>query len=341
MNTLTLTTSTGQPVENGTSVCLVPAPIRAYMTLTEFTPETLTAACDWSANNYYPTEITARVTGDVADGTVLYLAEENGPVRTYPLSDEGTCTLTNLYCGRTYYASLASPEDAPMSEPIRFTTTTDFPRTVRVPGTDNTRDIGGRLTADGCHRVRQGMVYRGANVRTMTPEGLRVLADDLGIRTELDVTGGGETCDAARALFRVECHSIKWYNLIFSNPDDLPALREAVALFADKDAYPVYVHCSLGRDRTGAMAWILNGLCGVPETDLWREHFLTMFSVRGDGEKAGIAAHLGNIVGMAACFHAEGQPGDTMQTCIVNFLRRIGVTDKEMTAIRENLLETV
>ena len=44
---------------------------------------------------------------------------------------------------------------------------------------------------------------------------------------------------------------------------------------------------------------------------------------------------------MTACFHAEGQPGDTMQTCIVNFLRKFGVTDEEMTAIRENLLETV
>ncbi|MCQ2429440.1 MAG: tyrosine-protein phosphatase [Clostridia bacterium] len=338
-NTFTLTTTAGQVIENGASVCLVPEPIRRYMTLTEFTPETLGAYCDWSAENYYPVEITARVTGQVADGTVLYLTGPDVPTRTYPLSDDGTCTITNLLCGRTYFASLASPEDAPMSEPIRFTTEAEFPRTLRVPGTNNTRDIGGRLTADGKHRIRQGLVFRGATPRMMTPDELRVMTGDLGIRTELDVTGGGESSDAVAAVMSRELHSIKWYGLIFSCPESFDALRDAVKVFTKRENYPVYVHCSLGRDRTGAIAWILNGLCGVPLVDLCREHYLTMFSLRGDGENAGMAAHIANITGMTAGFFNEGQPGDSMQTCIEKFLRKIGVTDEDMDAIRSILLE--
>ena len=339
MNTFTLTTTAGQVIENGASVCLVPEPIRRYMTLDTFTPDTLTAYCDWSAENYYPVEIIARVTGAVADGTVLYLTGPDVPTKTYPLSDDGACTLTNLLCGKTYYASLASPEDAPMSDPIMFTTEKEFPRTLRVPGTNNTRDIGGRLTEDGKHRIRQGMVYRGARLKDMTPAELSVLTDDLGIRTELDVTGGGESSDAVAAVMARELHSIKWYNLIFAYPDYFDALRDAVKVFTKPENYPVYVHCSLGRDRTGAIAWILNGLCGVPLVDLCREHYLTMFSLRGDGENAGIAAHIANIEGLTQGFFNEGVPGDSMQTCIGKFLRKIGVTDEDMDAIRSILME--
>jgi hypothetical protein len=72
--------------------------------------------------------------------------------------------------------------------------TADVPRTVYIEGVTNTRDIGGRYVLGGQYQVKQGMVYRGAEVDrelgAITEEGRRVMLHDLGIKTDLDIRGG-------------------------------------------------------------------------------------------------------------------------------------------------------
>lgn len=335
--TLYLQANEARLTEEGLLAALVPPRIRDFMRMTEFTVETITAACDWSGDNYIPLGVTASF-APASETPMTFTLSCGDQTLTASSCGEAVC-FRNLLAGRTYTLTLTDGAGKEAASPLTFATEMQTPRTLYIPGTDNTRDIGGRLTADGKHRVRQGRVLRGANLRTMTPAQLKVLTRDLGVKTELDLTGGGESSDAVAAVMHREFHSIKWYNLIFSEPDYLPALRDALRLFADADKYPFYIHCSLGRDRTGAIAYFLNALCGVPEADLFREHLLTFFSRRGDGENAGVQAHLNNIFALHDCTMQTLGRDHTPRENAEAFLLSIGLTAEELARIRENLLE--
>ncbi|MBR5632533.1 MAG: tyrosine-protein phosphatase, partial [Clostridia bacterium] len=47
------------------------------------------------------------------------------------------------------------------------------------------------------------------------------------------------------------------------------------------DNYPIYLHCSLGRDRAGTLAYLISALVGVELIDLQRDYETSFFSVTG------------------------------------------------------------
>lgn len=48
-------------------------------------------------------------------------------------------------------------------------------------------------------------------------------------------------------------------------------------VFLDESKYPIIMHCIAGQDRTGAVAFILNGLLGVEEEELYLDWEVTGF----------------------------------------------------------------
>lgn len=320
MAQITLLTESGDVVADRSEISCVYQKIVDFMSLSEFTPETVTAACDWSAQNYLPTKLTVLYDGE--DGALTLTCPER--ITRLPLTD-GRCEITNLLVGYDYVISDSR------GTCLRFSTKAGTPRTVFIEGTDNTRDIGGRLSQDKTRMTRQQMVYRGARMCEIPLQGLTRMRDELGIKTELDLTGGGETYTDEVSFIAREFHSIRWYQVIFSDTEYYDVLRDTVRLFAHRENYPFYMHCSLGRDRTGTIAFILGGLCGESVEDLYREHLLSFFSLRGDGEHAGVSAHLANINALYQGFCE--QDGDTLAQKIRCFLRKIGVTDTEMDQI--------
>ena len=55
------------------------------------------------------------------------------------------------------------------------------------------------------------------------------------------------------------------------------SLKGIFEVLADESNYPVYIHCNAGADRTGTVAFLINGLLGVSEADLIRDFELTSF----------------------------------------------------------------
>jgi len=157
----------------------------------------------------------------------------------------------------------------------------------------NVRDLGGLETEDG-RRTRSGVIVRSDNVRALTDDGWRALADhgitrivDLRWPEELaedaprdvdievvHVSVLGEGIDSAY-IAELDAHLDSVDDVAdhyaWSYVDFLERYRDrfgrAVAAIADADG-PVVVHCMGGKDRTGLVVALLLRLAGVPREDV-------------------------------------------------------------------------
>lgn len=253
--------------------------------------------------------------------------------------------LQNLFVATKYYwqveAVLNQKKD---SSPVFSFCTASTPRTIQADGVSNIRDIGGVMTSSG-NRIQQGLVYRGARLETMTAEGKKVLHDDLKIKTELDLrnpvteTNGRTIFLLGRDInyININAHDV-YYDLIFSNPEIIKAEME---VFANIENYPVYFHCSAGRDRTGALAYLLEALCGVDELELYKDFELTFFSSSGCSDFDRIDNQLCNLVNWFDRMNEymkTNYQGETLQKKVENYLLSIGVSIEQIETIQCILL---
>ena len=182
------------------------------------------------------------------------------------------------------------------------------PRWIAIEGrTGNIRDLGGWKTRDG-RRVKQGMVFRGQGLNDNSVNGdekgrNRLMVEDvnffvntLGIKTDLDLRSGRELADMKQsplgAGVKLIHHSSSCYANIFkAKPGDPPSsgmktMAANFRVFCDEKNYPIYFHCIAGADRTGSLAYVLNGVLGVDRHDLeteWESTFYpTLTEMRKD-----------------------------------------------------------
>ena len=230
----------------------------------------------------------------------------------------------------------------------RFVTEDIPPRLVRVPGVPNLRDLGGWKTADG-RRVRQGLLYRSANLcenageckerppRTrMTLTTRAYMTGVLGIRTELDLRSPKE-CEGlvesplGPSVRRVEISSGAYGSMTQACAKE--ACLKSLRLILDGRNLPLLFHCSGGRDRTGTLAFIINGLLGVSEEDLARDWDATALWDNEHGwfnRNNSYAALLGVM---------KKFPGKTINERIEAYVKSIGFTDEEIARLRTLLLQ--
>lgn len=131
---------------------------------------------------------------------------------------------------------------------------------------------------------------------------------------------------------------VKWVNESFAAYDfiDSPSrgkgpFRRIFRLFTDERSYPVLMHCSGGRDRTGTLAFLLNGLLGVSEDDLCRDWEATVFA---DGGTTFTSDRLQRLLD-----YLKTYPGDTLQSRVELYAKSCGVTEPEIAAFRKLMLE--
>ena len=133
------------------------------------------------------------------------------------------------------------------------------------------------------------------------------------------------------------------------------SLKTVFEVLANKSNYPVYIHCNAGADRTGTVAFLINGLLGVSEADLIRDFELTSFSkvsgLRYRSEiKDGNFTEIGvmqndydNFVAFGALIEAikgnYGTEGKSLSYAIENFLTGyIGVSHEQIESIKRIML---
>ncbi len=228
-----------------------------------------------------------------------------------------------------------------------FTTEDRPPRLIRVPGVPNVRDLGGWRTADG-RRVRQGLLYRSANLCENATEcpgepprmrldevGVHFMTNALGIRTELDLRepkacAGLAGSPLGPSVLRVEISSGCYTQM--DEPWAKKACCKALKCIADGKSLPLLFHCSSGQDRTGTLAFLVNGLLGVSPEDLVRDWEA---SALWKDERSWFNRN--NTYAALLCV-MDRYPGETLNARIEAYVKSTGFSDSDISRLRALLL---
>ena len=250
-------------------------------------------------------------------------------------------SLVNLLTGVKYQWSIT---DAAGNHAESVFYTQAGPRLIELPDKDrspvNLRDMGGRASKYG-GVVRQGMVYRGSELnydKKFSEKNRLFMVRELKIRTELDLRYEKQI-KSEKQTFSTLGKTVVWHHYAINayepfTPEQNVLFRNAIRVFASKDAYPVFVHCNGGVDRTGEIAFLLNAVLGVSDAELLDDYEFSSLSVFPRPRT--IAYFQRWLKGIASYSSSEKPYSEQVE----RYLLGIGVTQEEIAAIRANMLQT-
>ncbi|MBK9053090.1 MAG: tyrosine-protein phosphatase [Chloroflexi bacterium] len=161
----------------------------------------------------------------------------------------------------------------------------DVSRRLLLPGTVNLRHVGGYATTDG-RFTRPFALFRSDSLHALTPEGQKtLLAYDL--NTVIDLRRQAEINEEPNVLAllpQVQYRHMPLYDYVAwremlpggGPPRNLLHLYQIIVdgchgtlgavlnAAATPDAFPLLVHCKVGKDRTGIVIALLLAAVGVP-----------------------------------------------------------------------------
>lgn len=243
---------------------------------------------------------------------------------------------------------------APVQSQIRSFVTEDLaPRWIMLKGeAGNIRDLGGRIGLGG-KRVRQGMIFRGTRFEENSVDGivpgesrltvsdLRYLRNTLGIKTDLDLRMEYETANAKQSQLgpdvRYILRSSNGYKRIFGRNKKIMA--ENFREFLDERNYPIYFHCAAGADRTGSLAYVLNGILGVSRHGLETDWEATFYPTIPDQEHKDNPKYWCRESHFNDGFGKYGDAETSWNRRIELYLLDCGVTMEEIEKFRSIMLE--
>lgn len=193
--------------------------------------------------------------------------------------------------------------------------------------TANMRDLGGWACDGGT--VRYGLLFRSGELNAQDES---LLIDELGINTECDLTADGTPAFPGKMRY-IGHTSYAMYSL--ANTEawrvNLRGIFEAVR-YGD----PVIFHCSMGADRTGTLACVLEGLLGVSQSDIDKDYELTSFyAIRArNGNYQGGTTDWAHLISAILALS-----GNTFRDKCVSFALSVGITIDEINAYRAAMIE--
>ncbi len=304
-----------------------------------------------TADHYASKDIS--LSWDVKEEALYYLVELStnnllNPSTTY-VTNIASIQLDDLKPGHTYYWRINAyySEKLIRSQVFSFETMS-IPKSIYMKTVGNFRDIGGFKTSLN-KRIKSGMVYRGANPDGASQEDKDYLLNTLKIKSELDLRNDGEGKCGQNVLgftnyYTADANGGFYYN---NYPNGIGyftgrnVLAKEIKYFANKDNYPIYYHCAIGRDRTGSLAMVLNSLLGVSKKDIGIDYEISMFAKVSTSDVNGgdlVPDLVDQVYGIYNYIYG-GYIGNNMQEKTEAFLLDIGVTQEEINNIKDILLE--
>jgi len=293
-------------------------------------------------------------TGDTNAECELTVKRVGGERQTFSLANRTHAYITNLELGAKYLWAVVDRGNDTKAVGGTFETEPDPPRLLRADGVMNLRDLGGWKGLKG-KRVRQNMIFRSAGLRSsaksrggslfggsyspgevrISEAGIETLRHEFKVKTDIELRSKQE---AACMTSSILGEGVTWVHVPFAAYDfiDNPVRgREPFAqvfkTFTDPARYPILFHCSGGRDRTGTLAFLLNGLLGVDGDDLCKDWEATIFT-EGD-----VKFGTGRIDRLLKYLHSIG--GETVAEQCERYALSCGVTKEQIEKFRGIMLE--
>lgn len=265
-------------------------------------------------------------------------------VANYQINNGNSLEFCNGELGTTYYWNVS--RQGTISETASFTTDAKGPRNLFVDGVENFRDLG------GYGHIKQGLIYRSGRFNEskeaeitplITEQGLFEVKSFLKIKTEIDLrrvadneVGGltnesvlGKDVKYVSLPMQYGGNNILTYKGTVSETEyDNPAkIKAFFELLADQNNYPVNFHCSIGKDRTGCLAFLVEGLLGNSEEQLYRDYMFTNFANAGYCKGTDVSTRYGKTL-------SEYSDGSNLQEKIYNYLNNeIGVSKENLDSV--------
>lgn len=275
-------------------------------------------------------------------------AEDFSDAVTYTTTDT-TYQVTNLELSATYYWKVAAEIGGERyeSETSSFTTERNGPRNLYVSGITNVRDLGGYTTLSG-DTVRQGRIIRCGKLhnsdgsRKISAKGIAEMRDNLGVKSEIELrkASNNEYGGVAASVLGADVNYFLLPmdyngNMIEGDftEDNIGSLRGVFEVLSKEENYPVIFHCAIGTDRTGMVAYCIEALLGMSETDIIRDYLFSNFgNIGGSRSVSSIRSRYPRFI--------KDYDGETLQEKTYRFLNEyVGVPTEQLDAvIRLNLI---
>jgi len=183
--------------------------------------------------------------------------------------------------------------------------TADPGRHLPFEGAYNFREIGGIATPEGA-RLRRGLGYRSDHLNTLSRRDQARLGE-LGLRTIIDLRGEAEQRSRPSRLPNAQPPQVHRLPLATAEGDEAPLrrallrgrlcatqydqfmrqqyqgyiaqqqaqFRQIFALLSDANRYPLLIHCTAGKDRTGLVVALLQLALGVGREEIVADYLLS------------------------------------------------------------------
>ena len=166
-------------------------------------------------------------------------------------------------------------------------------------------------------------------------KGLDYALNVMGIKSDIDLRSDSECWGMTGSPLG---ETVTWYHYSsgayagMQKEFGREAFKKVFKVFLDEKNYPIDFHCIAGQDRTGAVAFIINGLLGVEEDDLYRDWESTGFWNGGM-----YFTHEKLFDKLVAGF--QKWPGDTINQKIEAYVLDLGFTKDDIAHLRDIMLE--